>query len=94
MNDTFMKLGSGALVLLLVVALALFIPYACQSPETARKTLQDNGYTHIEITGYRWFICDEKDTFSTGFKAVTPSGKQVSGAVCSGFLKGNTIRFD
>lgn len=94
MSETFMKLGIGALFLVLVIALALFIPYACQSPEAARKTLEDNGFTHVEITGYKWFTCDEKDTFSTGFKATSPSGKQVSGVVCGGFLKGNTIRFD
>ena len=62
-------------------------------PETASKVLESQGYTHIQITGYRYFICGN-DTFSTGFKAVSPTGQEVSGAVCAGWMKGHTIRFD
>lgn len=32
--------------------------------------------------------------YVTGFRAATPSGETVSGAVGSGWLKGSTIRFD
>lgn len=88
------EFGMGFGVVLLLLIFAIFVPKACQQPDAAIKVLQDNGYTDIRITGYRWFTCDEKDTFSTGFIAITPTGKQVSGAVCSGFFKGNTIRFD
>ena len=66
----------------------------CTSASSATRALQDAGYRDIQMTGYRWFLCDEKDTFSTGFSAIGPSGRRVTGAVCAGFLKGNTIRFD
>lgn len=78
-----------------VLALAVFLT-GCgifTEPDAAQKVLEDQGYTHIQITGYRWFTCGE-DTFSTGFKAVNPSGHAVSGVVCAGWMKGNTIRFD
>ena len=66
----------------------------CSDPDKAVSTLKNNGYTDIRTDGYAWFACEDKDVFSTKFYAKSPSGQQVSGAVCSGFFKGNTIRFD
>ena len=63
-------------------------------PKGATRTLVDAGYTDIEITGYRWLGGSDSDTFRTGFKATSPTGKRVSGIVCSGWFKGYTIRFD
>ena len=40
------------------------------------------------------FGCSEDDTFSTKFSATNAKGERVGGAVCSGWLKGSTIRFD
>lgn len=68
---------------------------ACTDSRNAKRVLESNGYTQINLTGHRWFMCGDSDTYSTGFKAITTSGAHVSGAVCSGFLlKGSTIRFD
>lgn len=67
---------------------------ACTQSDRATHALQDAGYTDIRTTGYAFFACSEKDTFATGFEAVGPTGRKVSGAVCSGFLKGQTIRLD
>lgn len=66
----------------------------CSDANKATKTLSDQGYTNITTDGYAWFMCSEKDTFSTKFYATSPNGTRVSGAVCSGWFKGNTIRFD
>lgn len=88
-------LVNGLVFVLSIVLVVSLIMYGCQSPKTAKRVLTENGYTQIEITGYKWFACDDKsDAFSTGFTAVSPYGKKVSGTVCGGFLKGNTIRFD
>ena len=94
MSDEPRILSKGLAVIILVVLIYLFIPWACQSPDSAKRVLEENGYTHIEITGYRWFACDEKDTFSTGFRATNAAGKPISGVVCSGLFKKSTIRFD
>lgn len=66
----------------------------CTQKDSARKTLEQAGYTQIEITGYRPFMAAENENFSTGFKAIGPTGKQASGAVTGAWLKGNTIRLD
>lgn len=83
------------LKLLGVVVLALFLS-SCgilTEPDNARQILVNQGYTNIEITGYRWFSCGE-DTFSTGFKAISPAGHPVSGVICAGWMKDSTIRLD
>ncbi len=66
----------------------------CTSETEATRALTGAGYTNITMTGYRFFLCDENDTWSTGFEATGPNGNRVSGAVCSGVLKGATIRLD
>jgi hypothetical protein len=63
-------------------------------PEGTVNTLENQGYTAVQTTGYSWFGCG-KDIYSTGFDAVSPSGAHVSGQVCSGLIaKGRTVRFD
>lgn len=66
----------------------------CTSADEAHRALAGAGYKNVTITGYRFFLCDKNDSWSTGFEATGPSGQRVSGAVCSGVLKGATIRTD
>ena len=66
----------------------------CSDHNTAVRVLTDQGYTDVQTTGYAMFTCGEHDTASTGFVATSPAGKRVTGAVCSGWFKGATIRFD
>jgi hypothetical protein len=65
----------------------------CSDPKTAKKTLENSGYTNIELGGYSFFGCSDGDRFSTKFTATNPNGVTVSGVVCSGWFKGGTIRF-
>jgi hypothetical protein len=61
----------------------------------ATRILTQQGYSQVEITGYRWFVGSESDYFHTGFKAVSPAGIHVSGTVTKGIIfKSATIRFD
>jgi hypothetical protein len=80
---------SGSVVLFFTIALR-----GCTDEDGARRVLQQNGYKDITITGYRFGMGGEHDTYVTGFEATSPSGSRVSGAVCSGLFKGSTIRFD
>lgn len=67
---------------------------SCYSGTDARKALEAQGFTNIEITGHAWFACSKSDTFATSFNATNPQGKRVSGAACSGLLfKNTTIRW-
>lgn len=80
-------------LIVLCGALLLLGCDAFTEPEVATKLLESQGYTHIQITGYKALSCGD-DTFATGFTAVNPMGHEVSGVVCAGFNKDSTIRFD
>lgn len=62
--------------------------------EKGKRQLEMQGYTNIENTGYSAFCCSDKDDFSTGFKCKDKQGNTVKGCICSGLLKGITIRFE
>jgi len=79
---------------ILVAIAALVALGACTDADNARRALSTAGYSDIRIEGYAWFGCSEDDTFATRFKAKGPSGVEASGQVCSGWLKGSTIRLD
>lgn len=74
---------------MIVVAILLS---ACTSSDEATRALSGAGYKNINITGYNFFGCDEKDSFHTGFTATGSNGQHIEGVVCSGLFKGNTIR--
>lgn len=79
----------------LVVLVLMLSISACTRPENSTRILQEQGYTNIQITGYSWFACSKDDTTSTGFIATNPTGKRVTGTVCSGMIfKNSTIRFE
>lgn len=79
------------LVLIFVLVACLI---GCSSANDARRALEGAGYTNIHTDGYRFFGCGKEDTFKTGFSAVGPTGKRVTGVVCSSWTKGSTIRTD
>lgn len=79
---------------LAILALAGLTLAACSDPKAAMKALDDAGFTDITVGGYAAWSCGKDDSYATKFTATNPRGKRVSGAVCSGWTKGSTIRFD
>lgn len=83
---------------LIIAASLLLLLSACTDEDGARRALNAQGFHDIKTTGYRWWGCDSgkvsDDGWHTGFTAVGPTGVPVSGVVCGGIFKGNTIRFD
>ena len=80
---------------LIAAVLSVVILSGCTDEKNAQRVLTANGFTDIQMTGYAWLACSEKDTFATGFTAKGPTGIPVKGAVCSGALfKNSTIRFE
>lgn len=66
---------------------------ACDVPsDQATAALSAYGFKNIQLRGYAAFGCDEKDTYHTKFTAIGANGKQVDGVICSGVLKGATVR--
>lgn len=73
---------------------ATFILSACTDSDGARQTLEAHGFTKVTTHGYSFFGCGQDDTFATAFTAESPTGGHVSGVVCSGILKGSTVRLN
>lgn len=88
-----MKLAKIIVISALVLAGAFLAPSACTEPNETERQLTQMGYTDVTITGYDFFACSQGDSYSTGFKATSPTGAKVSGVYCSGFLKAGTVRF-
>lgn len=79
-------------IIVLMIFIRLLLGFT-DAPGTTRL-LTDQGYSNVEITGWRPFAGSKDDIHCTGFTAITPTGKQVSGTVTSGFFKGKTLRLD
>jgi len=77
---------------LAAIAFLLLLLVGCTDENGARKALTDQGYTNIEFTGYDFWTCGDDYTFHTGFRAQSIAKKQVEGAVCSGWMKGYSIK--
>ncbi len=75
--------------LLLLAPLALM---GCTQPDKAVSVLHAHGFSSITTTGYKLFACSEDDIYATGFEATSITGNRVEGVVCSGALKGATVR--
>lgn len=77
----------------LIVSISIFslLLASCTQPDRSLEILRSEGYQNVEITGYEIWGCSDDDWFRTGFKA-TRGDRQVKGVVCSGFLKGATVR--
>lgn len=75
-----------------IVLFGLFLA-GCTNSSGATRALLDAGYRQVVITGWSALSCSQDDDTCTGFTAIGPSGRQVSGAVgCGYFFKGCTIR--
>ena len=83
-----------SIVISIGVMLIFGMPWGCTAPKSTIRVLSQQVYTNIEITGWRPFMKSKDEFFSTGFKAQSVNGSFVTGAVTSGFFKGNTIRLD
>jgi hypothetical protein len=79
----------------LLLAGGLWYTVAAWTPdnEGAKKILQEEGYSEIEITGADPLKCGSNDFGGTTFRAKNQAGNTVTGVVCCGrFFKGCTIR--
>ncbi len=81
-------------IVLAVVLMGLMIAVlGCEDADRARATLEDYGFTNINVGGYEPFTCGDDYTFSNEFEATNPQHRRVHGVVCCGYLKGCTVKF-
>jgi len=78
---------------LIVVLFFALVMNGCTNRTEADIALRSEGYSDIKYTGYNFFKCSQDDWYHTGFIAKNRNGMTVKGTVCSGFLKGATIRY-
>ena len=79
-------------IIFLTVFCISWISVAADFPNKAQHTLQDQGYTEINLTGHQFFGCADDDSFNTGFQAKNFVGNRVKGIICGGSWKGMTVR--
>lgn len=77
-----------------IAAIAMLGLAACSDPDTASRAARAVGLKDIRIDGYRFAACSRGEWFHTAFEAMNANGERVTGVVCSGWLKGATVRFD
>jgi hypothetical protein len=86
---------TASLIVPLLAALSIALS-GCSQPDRATQVLSSQGFKDIVIHPVGLadaFSCSEGDNFYTPFTARGPGGATVNGVVCSGFLKGATVRF-
>ena len=79
---------------ILPILTLLAVCSGCIDQPVAERALKASSLKSIKIDGYRILGCSDDDQFHTGFWALTQDDVPVSGVVCSGWLKGATVRFD
>lgn len=67
-----------------------FAPF--NNDKDAKRVLEQNGYTSIQLGGRCPLICS-RTLFSTSFDAYSVSGASVSGCVCTDMFDAVSIRF-
>lgn len=76
-----------------LITLAVLILIGCTDESRTIHTLQKQGFTEIQTTGYDMFACSDDDAYHTGFRAKNPQGQVVTGTVCCGVMKSCTVRW-
>lgn len=78
----------------IVVAAMVALSGCGVNPQNASRALEAQGLTQVQIGGWSMFGCGQDDTFKSSFTAIGANGQKVKGTVCSGWLKGVTVRYD
>lgn len=79
--------------LFIVFIIALVGCTSSEDFDKGKRILENQGFTNVVNTGYQTWCCDDKETYSTGFRAIDKAGNTVEGCFCSAAFKGVTIRF-
>jgi hypothetical protein len=75
-------------------ALGIILASCGVNPDKAKQVLESQGIKNPVVGGYAWFSCSKDDSFGSNWTGEGQNGKQVSGVICGGWLKGYTVRFD
>ncbi len=91
--DSDGALTVGLIMVIGVVTILCISSGSCDISKTdSMRILSSEGVSNVQLSGYQWFECGRDDTFSQGFQG-NKNGHQVQGVLCSGWLKGITVRY-
>lgn len=82
------------LAILAALAATTLLASCGVNPDSAKRALEAQGLTKVEIGGHAFWGCAKGENFSSNFTAIGANGKPVSGVICSGVFKGITVRYD
>lgn len=82
------------ILLTAVIASTTLLASCGVDPNDARRALEAQGITNVQIGGYAVFGCGNRDRFRSKFTGIGVNGKPVSGVVCNSWLRGTTVRYD
>lgn len=81
------KIGISEIITLLCVVAIIIGNVGYADPIGAKKVLEDEGYTDIEVGGRQYFGCD-RNFYRTQYTAKNSRGIKVHGLVCKSLLDG------
>lgn len=86
--------GNAVYIILIIVGITfgLLTVVGVEDNVDATRVLTQTGYTNITIVGRIAFVCAKGELWHTEFNARANGGQMVHGVVCSGILKGSTVR--
>lgn len=84
-RSTLTPMGAGIVVAIAVLLICLISYEMIREPDRAREILVERGYTDIHVQPRRTFThaCGRARGTAPGFMATNPSGRLVSGVVCT-----------
>lgn len=81
-----------SIFVLFSLVVAIVNPIACTKPQEAKRTLQEEKFTEIEVGEYKFFnFCGRSQSFANEFKATSPSGVKTEGIVCCDFANNCSV---
>ena len=75
------------------IVFAALQPYIFSNPTDSSKVLEKQGYTNVKFIGVDYWGCGKGDVKNDKFEVTNSAGNRFSVTVCSGFLKGSTVRY-
>ncbi|MEM9103952.1 MAG: hypothetical protein AAGB12_16710 [Pseudomonadota bacterium] len=79
---------------LFLVLTFVFLASACTDANRTMSVLEKNGFSEIEILGFRSAGCPSNFDFSTEFRAKDKNGDIQTGVVCSGRFPETILKVD
>lgn len=90
------RVEGGCCLFIVLFFIGYFIVWFCTRTDNTRaiSILENQGYSQVTAHGYSWFSCAASDWSATKFTAYL-NGRQITGAVCCGFIfKNCTVRYN